>query len=676
MTLTGVDRVLLETKLHPPAPRRLVPRPGLVDRLSPTGRRLTVLGAPAGWGKTCLVAQWVAATNVRVAWLGLDRGDDDPVLFWTYVIAALRTRLPGIGEAALAAMGAGWRALREAAIPSLLNDLLAEPDPIVLVLDDYHVVSNPQVHATLALLLERMLPALHLVVCSRGETPLPVGRLRAEGELLELRAEELALDIAEVARALDGIPGVTLSEADVARLRRRTEGWPAGVSLARASLAARPAAAASFVDAFTGTDRYVLEYLGNEVLTGLPEDQRTFLLHTSILSKLSPPLCSAVTGRPDAAAMLDRLERGGLFVTATDSARQWFHYHRLFGELLQHELTLAAPTLMPELHRRAAAWWSDYGDLTQAVEHQLASGHTDQAAETVAEHWNEWFNRGLLGTVSGWLDRLPAARIRADHRLCAARAWLMLDHGDLDAAGPWIAAIETAVDPQDIAALRDLAVLRSVHRFKIGDLGASRTAAHRVLELGGDEVGFAATVAHLISGITAHWSGQREAARRPLAQAVRLARRTANPLAETYALGYLALNTIDAGALDDAARAVPVALEATANPGVAEHFVAAFPHLARASLMAACGRPRPAADAAARALALARRGAGRLEVAIVLGMRAQTAAALGATGSSGSTRPARSHGPAPIPAWCLPGCPGCGSRATRQPRSRQAPAHH
>lgn len=394
MTLTGVDRVLLEAKLHPPAPRRLVPRPGLVDRLSPTGRRLTVLGAPAGWGKTRLVAQWVAATDVRVAWLGLDRGDDDPVLFWTYVIAALRTQLPGIGEAALAAMGAGWRALREAAIPSLLNDLLAEPDPIVLVLDDdYHVVSNPQVHATLALLPERMPPALHLVVCPRGEAPLPVGRLRAEGELLELRAEELALDIAEVARALDGIPGVMLSEADVARLRRRTEGWPAGVSLARASLAARPAAAASFVDAFTGTDRYVLEYLGNEVLTGLPEDQRTFLLHTSILSKLSPPLCAAVTGRPDAAAMLDRLERGGLFVTAPDSARQWFHYHRLFGELLQHELTLAAPTLMPELHRRAAAWWLDYGDLTQAVEHQIASGHTDQAAGTVAEHWNEWFNR-------------------------------------------------------------------------------------------------------------------------------------------------------------------------------------------------------------------------------------------------------------------------------------------
>ncbi|MDQ3905666.1 MAG: helix-turn-helix transcriptional regulator, partial [Actinomycetota bacterium] len=215
MTLTGVERVLLETKLHPSAPRRLVPRPSLVERLSPTDRRLTVLDAPAGWGKTCLVAQWVAATNARVAWLGLDRGDDDPVLFWTYVIAALRTQLPGIGDAALAAMGAGWRALREAAIPLLLNDLLAQPDPIVLILDDYHVISNPQVHATLALLLERMPPALHLVVCSRGETPLPVGRLRAEGELLELRAEELALDNTEVAGALDGIPGVTLSNADV-----------------------------------------------------------------------------------------------------------------------------------------------------------------------------------------------------------------------------------------------------------------------------------------------------------------------------------------------------------------------------------------------------------------------------------------------------------------------------
>ena len=642
MTLAAADRVLLATKLHPPSARGLVPRPALVARLRPTEYRLTLLDAPAGWGKTSLVTQWAQQqaaqqSAVRVAWLGLDSGDDDPVLFWTYFIAAVRSVAPGLGDAALATLGAGRHALRDAVIPLLVNDLLAETAAIVLVLDDYHLITDPHLHETVALLLDHMPPALHLVVCARGECALPVGRLRAAGTLADVRADELALQASEVEQALADIPGVQMTRSDVAQLTQRIEGWPAGVALARASLAMRPATAAGFVDAFTGTDRFVLDYLGTEVLAGLPADQRTFLLHTSILDQLTPPLCAAVTGRDDAAVVLDHLERAGVFVTALDTGRQWFRYHRLFGELLRHQLTLAEPHAVTALHRRAATWFRDNGVITDAVEHHVAAADVEAAAELVIAHWNDWFNRGRLAAVTAWLDQLSSARVRTDHRLCAARAWLALDRGELDDVDPWLTAAEAPIraeeadgaEPPDLAALRDLAVLRSVHRFKIGDVGASRAAALRVLELSGSEIGFATTVAQLMIGITAHWRGQPAAGRRALAEAVRHARQTGNRLATAYALGYLALGAVDLGALEEAGRAVPVALDAAEEPEVAEHFVAALPHLAAAALHSASGRAEVAAQHAGRALALAQRGAGRLELAAALAAWAQAGAVLG-----------------------------------------------
>ena len=264
-----------------------------------------------------------------------------------------------------------------------------------------------------------------------------------------MRADELALQASEVEQALADIPGVRMTRADVAQLTQRIEGWPAGVALARASLAMRPATARGFVDAFTGTDRFVLDYLGTEVLAGLPADQRTFLLHTSILDQLTPALCAAVTGRDDAAAVLDRLERAGVFVTALDTGRQWFRYHRLFGELLRHELTLAEPHAVTALHQRAATWFQDNGAITDAVEHHVAAGNIEAAAKLVIAHWNDWFNRGRLAAVTTWLDQLPSARVRTDHRLCAARAWLALDRGELDDVDPWLTAGDAAIRVED-----------------------------------------------------------------------------------------------------------------------------------------------------------------------------------------------------------------------------------
>lgn len=642
MTLVDEGPVLLATKLHPPVRHGLVPRPRLVTRLRPTDHRLTLVDAPAGWGKTSLLAQWHAEGQGHaeapghsgeqaagaVAWLALDAGDNDPVLFWSYVMAALRTRVPGIGARASAALGAGPAALREAAIPALVNELVGVTEPLVLVLDDYHAITDPAVHSSVALLLERLPAHIHLVVTTRGDPPLPLGRLRVAGELAELRTDDLAFRDDEVATLLAGVPGAVLRDADVARLAQRTEGWPAGLSLAAASLAARPGDTATFVEEFTGTDRFVLDYLGSEVLAGLDDDQREFLLRTSILRRLSPALCEAVTGRAGAATMLDRIERAGVFLVSLDPARQWFRYHRLFGELLRHELALAEPTLVPELHRRAAAWSTAHGAITEAVQHHVAAGATASAAELVVRSWTDWFNAGRLGTVIGWLDLLPPALVRSDPRLCAARAWPLLDLGRLDEVDRWVAIGEAAADAApDVAARRDLAVLRSVHRFKIGDLAAAGTAALRVLGFGAGEVCFASTVAHLVLGVVAFWNGEHALARRQLVEAVRTARITDNALGECYGLGYLALVAVDDGPLDRdgfdrASRAVAVAVERAADPGVAEHFVAAIPQLARALLLSVAGRPDGAVEASSRALELAGRGAGRLELAYALAVRA------------------------------------------------------
>ncbi|MGQ0719271.1 MAG: LuxR C-terminal-related transcriptional regulator [Pseudonocardiales bacterium] len=624
---------LLATKLHPPVRRGLMHRRRLVQALDGAARhQLTLLIAPAGWGKTSLLADWHATgRSDRVGWLALDPEDNDPVRFWSYLIAAVRTVLPGAGGDALATLGMRGRALLDAAVPSLLNDVASGGD-VYLVLDDYHVVTDPDLHRSVAYLLAHQPPGLHVVLTTRSEPPLPFGRLRAHGELLEIRAADLAFTDTEATTMLNGALGLGLDVADVERLGRRTEGWAAGLYLAGLSLREHSDRTA-FLDKFAGTDRFVLDFLGTEVLAAQPQDVRTFLLETSILPRLSAELCQAVTGRADSAALLEHIERSNLFLVPLDSERRWFRYHRLFGELLRHELSVTEPQQLPGLHRRAAAWFRSVGEVGAAISQAAAAGDVRDAVELIAAHWNTWFNAGRLTTVDAWLDRLPAAAQLADSRLCVARAWLLLDAGRLDDVDRWLTAADTAADPADAVALRDIAVLRAVHRFKIGDVGASHAAARRVLELNRGEVCFAATVAQALLGVTLFWRGEPAAAVRPLTSAVALARRTGNLLGETYALGYLALAHTENGAVGDAQQVAVAALSRAAEPGVAEHFVTGLPQLAHALALAATGQVASAAPAAARAVQLARRGAGRLEIALALATHAQTLAAGGSEGA-------------------------------------------
>ena len=378
---------LLTTKLHLPAPRRdLVQRPHLRQRLDQAvrlGHKLSLVSAPAGFGKTTLVATWLASseeTLSRPAWLSLDEEDNDPARFWTYVIAALNTIDEGLGQEALAALRSSQRPPLDALVTQLINDLNCHPDPLLLVLDDYHTIRSQEVHGSIRFLLDHAPANLHLIITSRADPPLPLPRLRARREITEIRAAQLRFTGEEAAVLFNRILGLSLSEDDIDALETRTEGWITGLQLAALSLRGRPDAPA-FIREFAGSNRYVLDYLVEEVLHRQPEHLQAFLLQTSVLDRMTGGLCEAVTGQDDGARTLAQLERDNLFLVPLDDKRQWYRYHHLFADLLRHRLTAAGASLgcaPPRLlHRRASSWYQDRELADGAIRHAFAAGSAD-----------------------------------------------------------------------------------------------------------------------------------------------------------------------------------------------------------------------------------------------------------------------------------------------------------
>src|SRR6266699_3500320 len=365
---------LLATKLYVPGPvPGYVARPRLAGALGEgLARGLVLVCAPAGFGKTALLADWVRSGDRRVAWLSLDAADSDPVRFWRHVVAALDRAQPGIGERVAPLLGQPPSSF-EGLVTALINELAAQPgeDELLLVLDDYHLVDAQQVHASLAFLLEHLPLGLRLVVASRSDPPLPLARPRAGGQLAELRAGELRFTAEEAAVLLREATGADLPGPAVAALAARTEGWAAGLQLAALSLRGQ-ADPAGFVAAFSGSHRYVLDYLAEEVLERQSEQVRTFLLETSVLARLSGGLCDAVTGRDGSQAMLEQVERANLFLVPLDEVRGWWRYHQLFADLLRARLQQQRPGRVPALHRAAAAWSEEHGLAGDAVRHGLA----------------------------------------------------------------------------------------------------------------------------------------------------------------------------------------------------------------------------------------------------------------------------------------------------------------
>jgi LuxR family maltose regulon positive regulatory protein len=376
--------------------------------------------APAGFGKTALLADWARGGGRPVAWLGLDGGDSDPVRFWRYAVAALDRARPGLA-------GRVWpqppRSF-EGLVTALINELATDPGPdqLLLVLDDYHLVDSGPVHESVAFLLENLPPGLRVVVSGRADPPLPLARLRARGQLAELRAADLRFTPGEAVALLAETAGPGLPTVTAEALVARTEGWAAGLQLAGLSLRGH-ADAAGFAAAFGGSHRFVLDYLADEVLDGQPGPVRAFLLETSVLERLSGELCDAVTGRADSQAMLQDIERAGLFVVPLDEVRGWWRYHHLFADLLRVRLQAEQPGRVPTLHRAATAWCEEHGLADDAVRHALAAGDTAWAARLVERHVEELLGRGEGATLRRWLSALPPESVRDRPRLCLAQAY-------------------------------------------------------------------------------------------------------------------------------------------------------------------------------------------------------------------------------------------------------------
>jgi LuxR family maltose regulon positive regulatory protein len=459
---------LVATKFHVPR-AGFVPRPRLLARLAEgVGRGVTVVCTPAGFGKTTVLGDFARRSRRRAAWLSLDAGDNDPARFWRYVAAALDRVRPGVGAPVVALLRGSQRPPLEAVATAVINELMSVTGEgeIVLVLDDYHLVEAPKVHESVAFLVERLPPGLRLVLASRADPPLPLARLRARGQLAELRAGDLRFTVAETAAFLRDATGLDLPAASVAALQDRTEGWAAGVQLAALSLrgAADPA---GFVATFAGSHRYVLDYLTEEVLAGQPEQVLRFLLQTSVLDRLCGPLCDAVTGRSGSQALLEQLDRANMFVVPLDEERRWWRYHHLFADLLRARLSRMRPAEVPELHRRAAAWHEEHGSADEAVQHAMAAGETGWGARLVERHVEALLRRSEGATLDRWLSALPAAAIRARPRLCLAQAVTAVIGGRVEAVEPLLAGAERAFattgdEPHEPSVGRALSVLANV----------------------------------------------------------------------------------------------------------------------------------------------------------------------------------------------------------------------
>ena len=442
VTARGPD-VLLATKLHMPAPRPgQVLRPRLTARLDEgLAAGLILACAPAGYGKTVLLADWARRGEHPVAWLSLDAGDNDPARFWRHAVAALDRARPGTGERVAGLLGPPAPSSFQGLVTALINDLAGEQ--ALLVLDDYHVISAPQVHESLSFLVEHRPAGICVVLASRSDPPLPLARLRARGQLTEIRVAELRFTAAEAGELLQHA-GPALPDASVAALAARTEGWAAGLALAALSLRGQHDAAA-FVAAFTGSHRYVLDYLAEEVLERQDEQLRTFLLETSVLDRLSGPLCDAVTGRGGSQALLEAAERAGLFLIPLDELRGWWRYHHLFANLLRARLQQEQPGRLAQLHRNAAAWYSEHELADDAIRHAAAAGEMTWAARLIEQHADAVsICAAKVRPFAGGFRRFPTELVRSRPRLLLAQSFLASYSGQLEAVEPLLEAAERA----------------------------------------------------------------------------------------------------------------------------------------------------------------------------------------------------------------------------------------
>ena len=551
-----MSETLLQTKLFvPPARPNLVPRPQLIERLNQglvLGHKLTLISAPAGFGKTTLVSGWVSSNERPASWLTLDEGDNDPTRFMAYLIAALQTIAENIGEGVLGMLQSPQPPPAEKILTALLNEFTAVPDSFVLVLDDYHVIdANPvssladvnvstSVDGALTFLLDHLPPQMHLVIATREDPNLPLARLRVGGQLTEMRVSDLRFSPSEAAEFLNQVMGLKLSNEEVASLEARTEGWIAGLQMAALSMQGR-ADTASFIQAFAGSHHFVLDYLVEEVLQRQPEHVRSFLLQTSILSPLSGPLCDAVTGQENGRGMLEALERGNLFVVPLDDKRQWYRYHHLFRDVLQAHLMEGQPSQVPALHQRASEWYEYNGSPADAVRHALTAEDFERAAGLVELAWPEMDGSFQSARWLSWVQALPDELVRARPVLCVGYAWALLNTGEFEAAEARLLVAERWLEPTADVSERmeepptkmvvvdeeqfwslpvSIASARAYHAQALGDAPGGVKYAKQALDLIPEGDYFARGRAAVLLGLAQWASGDLDAAHRSFADAM------------------------------------------------------------------------------------------------------------------------------------------------------------
>ena len=569
--------LLLQTKLFKPALRSsLITRTHLIDQLNAGlgigtegfTARLTLVCAPAGFGKTTLVTAWLdqfasrdaQSSSGLIAWLSLDYNDNDPIRFLAYLTAALQTAVPQLGETAEHYLQSPQPPTAETILTLLINDITRHNQPLILVLDDYHVVAATAVHQAVVFLLEHLPPQLHLLITTRSDPALPLSRLRARDQIVEIRANDLRFAFDEIHLFFNQVMGLTLSHKEMAALEQRTEGWIAGLQLAALSLKGRTDQAER-IAAFTGSHRFIIDYLTEEVLSHQPDSVRNFLLSTSILERVCGSLGSALTQTTRGQETLEYLEQSNLFLIPLDDERCWYRYHHLFAEVLRQRLQQEQPARLPELHRRASEWFEASSFIAEAVQHALAASDIIRAASLIErERWTLQ-GRGEINALHKLLNELPAETVRARPRLCLVYAWIFSLLEQVEAIEPYLQNAEKALasarppePPKESNAIRgEIATLRAEIALSQSEIPRAIEWCQEALKLLPVDNPLLRGVATLFLGHAQRRGGQMVEAERVYVEASSLGLQTDNLLLALHALSNLSIVQMALGRLEDAA---------------------------------------------------------------------------------------------------------------------------
>jgi LuxR family maltose regulon positive regulatory protein len=601
---------LLEAKLHStPVREDWVVRRRLVDRLDQAGDRPVVLvSAPAGFGKTTLLAQWLASSPLPriTAWVTLDPADEDPVRLWTYLATALERAGCPLAPDPAAFVAVNAAEIETRVLPWLLNSLSAVPDDVVIVLDDFHFVREQACHDQMAFLVEHLPPHCHLVIATRSDPGLRLGRLRARGQLGEVRAADLAFSVEEATTLLTR-QEVRLSSPQLVALVDHTEGWPAGLYLASLSLSGRSDPDA-FVRQFSVNDRFVGDYLTEEVLRRQPDEVREFITTVSILDRLSAPLCDFIAETTGSAATLRQLERANMFLVPLDRHGEWYRFHHLFGAAARSELAISRPDKVAALHRRAATWFREHGDIDAAITHLLEADDTGDAARLVQANWMGYVAAGRTATVAGWLRELGPSTHASDPAAGVTAAWVAAMSGDEAALAAHLAALQELRDYgplPDGSRSVESAIAMIEGLFGFGGPVAMAAGAQRAVELETDHRTPFYVIGQMSLGHVAYVEGDLERAGELLAEATH--NDAAQAIVQVMSAAFHSLVEAEMGHQDRAAELADLAMAIAETRGLQALPQATIAFTARAQACAAAGDLTTAAADVDHALAVRRR---------------------------------------------------------------------